>query len=61
AEETWLAAMGAGVPARGERRDTPAVHQAQVAATVTALLGEDWRAAFPEAAAPIADIAPPRR
>ncbi len=56
AEETWLAAMGAGVPARGERRDTAPVHQAQIAATIAALLGEDWRAAFPEAAPPIGDI-----
>jgi arylsulfatase A-like enzyme len=56
AEETWLAALGPGIPARGERRDTAEVHQAQIAATIAALLGEDFRAAFPEAAAPIADL-----
>ena len=61
ANETWLAAIGPDTPARGERRDTPEVHQAQVAATVAALLGEDFNAAFPEAAPPIADILPLRR
>ncbi len=55
-EETWLAAMGPDTRALGERRATVPVHQAQVAATVAALLGEDFRAAFPEAAAPVADL-----
>jgi hypothetical protein len=32
------------------------VHQAQVAATVAALLGEDFRAAFPAAAAPVSAV-----
>ena len=54
--ETWFAALGPGTPARGERRDTAEVHQAQVAATVAALLGEDFRAAFPDAAPPVADV-----
>ncbi|MDP3071712.1 MAG: alkaline phosphatase family protein [Opitutaceae bacterium] len=52
-DETWLVAMGPGIAARGERRDTALLHQAQVAATVAALLGEDFRAAFPEAAPPV--------
>jgi hypothetical protein len=56
ADETWLAAFGPDTPALGERRDTAAVHQAQIAATVAALLGEDFRAAYPEAAAPVADV-----
>ena len=56
AEETWLAAMGHGVPALGERRDAKPVHQAQVAATVAAWLGEDWRVAFPDAQGPVADL-----
>jgi hypothetical protein len=55
-EETWLAAMGPDTRARGERRDAAPVHQAQVAATVAALLGEDFRAAFPQAAPPIAEV-----
>ena len=56
ADETWIAAFGAAVPARGERRETAEVHQAQVAATVAALVGEDFRAAFPAAAEPIAEV-----
>jgi hypothetical protein len=56
AEETWLAALGPGIPSLGERRDVPPVHQAQVAATLAALLGEDFRAAFPAAATPVADL-----
>ena len=56
ADETWLAAFGPDTPALGERRNAPAVHQAQVAATVAALLGEDFRAAYPEAAAPVAEM-----
>lgn len=55
AEETWLAAYGPDTPARGERREAAEVHQAQVAATVAALLGEDFRAAYPKAAAPVAE------
>jgi hypothetical protein len=39
----WLAAMGAGVPPKGERADAPEIRQAQVAATVARLLGKDFR------------------
>jgi hypothetical protein len=49
--ETWLAVLGPDTPPRAERRDTPVATQAQVAATVAALLGEDYRA-FQPAAAP---------
>jgi hypothetical protein len=34
----------------------PEVHQAQVAATIAALLGEDFGAAFPDAAPPVLDL-----
>jgi hypothetical protein len=54
--ETWLAAYGPDTPARGERRDAPEVNQAQVAATVAALLGEDFRTAFPAAAPAVSDM-----
>jgi hypothetical protein len=56
AEETWLMALGPDTRALGERRATPEVHQAQIAGTVAALLGEDYAAAFPDAASPVADI-----
>jgi hypothetical protein len=56
-EETWFAVYGPDTPALGERRAGVAeVHQAQVAATVAALLGEDFRAAFPAAAAPVSAV-----
>ncbi len=58
--ETWFAAFGPDTPARGERRDTAELQQAQIAATVAALLGENYGAAFPAAAKPISDVLPPR-
>ena len=54
--ETWLMALGPDTPALGERRNVPTVHQAQIAATVAALLGEDYSSAFPEAAPAVEDI-----
>lgn len=53
ADETWFACFGPGVAARGEQRDGAVVQQRQVAATVAALLGRDFRRAVPEAAPPI--------
>ena len=55
-DETWLAALGPATPARGERHDVAPVQQAQVAATLAALLGEDYRGAVPRAAAPVAEL-----
>lgn len=52
----WIAAIGPDVPALGERRDAPAVTQAQIAATLAALLGEDYREAYPAAAPPLPDM-----
>ncbi len=60
-EETWFAALGPDTAARGERRNTAPVSQAQVAATVAALLGEtEFAQAFPQTAPPIADVLAPR-
>ena len=63
AEETWLAAFGPGIRSLGERRETAPLYQAQIAATAAVLAGEDYRAAFPTAAAPITDLveSAPRR
>lgn len=52
AERIWLAAMGPGVPATGVR-DRTEVTAAQLAATIAALLGEDFRTAVPAAALPL--------
>jgi hypothetical protein len=43
--------IGPDTPALGERRNATPVTQAQVAATVAALLGRDFRKAAPRAAA----------
>lgn len=55
-ENIWIAVMGPDTAPLGERHDTAEVHQAQIAATVAALLGKDYRAAVPAAAPPIAEV-----
>jgi hypothetical protein len=49
-DQIWMAVMGPGVQALGTRAEV-SVTQSQVAATVAALLGEDYNAAQPKAAA----------
>jgi hypothetical protein len=55
AESTWIAAMGPGVPALGVREDVT-VTTSQLAATIAAVVGQDFRAASPAAAAPLPGI-----
>jgi Metalloenzyme superfamily len=55
-ENIWIAVLGPDTPPLGERSQTAEVHQAQIAATIAALLGKDYRTAVPAAAAPIADV-----
>jgi hypothetical protein len=55
-ENIWIAVMGPDTAPLGERSNTPEVHQAQIAATVAALLGQDYRRAVPLAAAPITAV-----
>jgi hypothetical protein len=57
--DVWMAVIGPDTPALGERRDIPPVTQAQVAATVAAFLGRDFRKAQPQAAAPLPDVIAP--
>jgi len=52
-EEVWLAILGPLTPALGSRSDHAPVTLGQVAATLAAAVGEDYRAAEPRAAAPI--------
>lgn len=47
AEDIWIAVLGPDTPALGERAQAGPVTQSQVAATIAALLGEDWRARNP--------------
>jgi hypothetical protein len=52
AGQIWIAAMGPGIPARGER-DRAVVSQSQIAATLAWLLGLDFRQAVAAASPPI--------
>ena len=60
AENIWMAVLGPDTPALGARSNIPLVRQAQVAATIAALLGTDWQAAEPRAAPAIPGVAPDR-
>lgn len=53
AENIWLAVMGPDTPALGERANVPDITQTQIAATIAALLGEDYCEAVPKAGKPI--------
>ena len=55
-EDIWIAVMGPDTPALGERSHASTVTQAQIAATVAAFLGQDFRKARPAAAAPLPDV-----
>jgi Metalloenzyme superfamily len=59
-ENIWIAVIGPDTTALGERSHTTEIHQAQIAATVAALLGKDYRQAVPAAAGPIAEVLPRR-
>lgn len=54
--ETWMAFLGPDTPALGEREMSEPVTESQVAATLAALLGEDYDAAVPKAGSPIRDV-----
>lgn len=56
--DIWMAILGPDTPALGERGDGANVTQSQVAATVAALLAEDYNAAQPKAGTPIVDALP---
>lgn len=52
AEQVWMAAMGAGVPSMGVRKDVE-VTLSQIAATLARAVGEDFSAASPRSAPPL--------
>lgn len=58
AGDIWLAALGPDTPPLGERTNCAAITQSQVAATIAALLGDNFNAFNPKAAKPIADALP---
>lgn len=49
-ENIWVAVIGPDTPALGERTSVGPVTQSQIAQTVAALLGKDYRGSFPQAA-----------
>ena len=55
-ENIWIAIIGPDTPPLGERHNVARVTQSQIAATIAALLGEDYRAAVPKAAKPLLDV-----
>ena len=56
ADNIWIAVLGPDTPPLGERSATDTLTQAQVAATLAGLLGEDYAATVPHAAAPIRGV-----
>jgi hypothetical protein len=55
-ENIWIAVLGPDTAALGERTRTSPVTQAQIAATLAALLGKNYRSDVPAAAPPIEDV-----
>lgn len=51
AENTWIAMIGPGIAATGERGAGPVVTTSQIAATIARVLGEDWQSYRPGAGA----------
>jgi hypothetical protein len=52
----WMAFLGPDTKPLGERKNVAAVQQNQIAATIAALLGEDYNAAVPKAGKVIRDV-----
>ena len=52
----WMMFLGPDTAPLGERSHIAPVTQSQIAATIAALLGEDYKAAVPKAGAPIRDV-----
>ncbi len=55
-EQLWIVAYGAGVTTGGDTRSEGPATQSQVAATIAALLGEDYNQAEPRAARPLSGV-----
>jgi len=55
-ENIWIAVLGPDTAPLGERTHVAPVTQAQIAATVAAFVGKDYRHDVPKAAAPIAGV-----
>jgi len=58
AEDMWIAILGPDTPPLGERTHCARVTQSQIAATLAALLGEDYHAAVPGSGEVIGEALP---
>ncbi len=58
AEYIWMAFLGPDTPALGERKNCQLVTQSQIAATLAAFLGEDYRGDVPQSGEVIQDVLP---
>ena len=56
AEGDWIAIIGPDTPSAGERTAVQPVTESQIAATIAALLGEDFHCAFPQSGAAITEV-----
>jgi hypothetical protein len=54
--QTWMAFLGPDTPPLGERKSGTVVTESQIAATLAALLGQDYHAAVPRSSPPISDV-----
>ncbi len=55
-DNIWIGVIGPDTKPLGERANTAPVTQSQIAATVAALLGRDFRRDAPSAAPPLAEV-----
>ena len=56
AEGDWIAIVGPDTPSAGERTTVQPLTESQIAATIAALLGEDFHSAFPPSGAAITGL-----
>jgi len=61
AEDMWMAFLGPDTPPRGERTNCDRVTQSQIAATLAALLGEDYHGAVPRSGPVLEQVLPPAK
>ncbi len=61
AEDMWMAFLGPDTPPLGERSNCDRVTQSQIAATLAALLGEDYHGAVPRSGPVISAVLPPAK
>lgn len=57
ADRIWIAMLGPGAPAKGEAAGGEDITQSQIASTIAAMLGEDFRAAVPRARPSLVPVA----